>query len=82
MQRSALAKNDSQNEEVEMEEEESTSRFDAIREQIATIAQNKRIQIQKLRFSTDRVENGIAIDFALRLVVLSDNDNNGYHAEH
>jgi hypothetical protein len=64
MQSSVLAKNGTG-------EEEGTIRFDAIREQIAIIAQNNRIEIQKFKFSTDRIENGIAIDFALRLVVLS-----------
>lgn len=74
MQSSVLARNDT---EVGMEEEEneSTGRFDDIKEQIAAIVQNRRIEIQKFKFSTDRIENGIAIDFALRLVILSNNNN-------
>jgi hypothetical protein len=78
MQSSVLSKNDT----VKMEEEEQgNGRFDAIKGQIATIARNNRMEIQKFKFSTDRVENGITIDFALRLLIISNKNNNGNVAE-
>jgi hypothetical protein len=79
MQSSVLSKNDTVK--MEEEEEQGNGRFDAIKGQIATIARNNRMEIQKFKFSTDRVENGITIDFALRVLIISNKNNNGNVAE-